>query len=383
MNPTPGQKMYSAVSSGDIAAVQEILRTNPEILSNPAIGASWLNLAARRDNVAMVEFLVRAGLDVNATKEGDSTSPLVDAASTGCVQVARWLLDHGATIKPACPGEGGRTLIGAVNSGSLEMVRLLLERGADVNACYGSPPQNALSHALAYGHKEIAELLRAHGATLPDPGPPAGPAELRQDILRHVEYYLGAVQPLALTEILPGTVAVSIHVVSPTPERRWLTLFTTGMSDRTMTVPAGSEEYRYAELLLRLPGSWPLTTEALQKPENSWPVEWLRRIGHYPHDNQTWLAGAYAVISNGEPPAPLAPNTRLTSFLLLAEPSDAGQIRCRDGKVIQFYSVFPLYTEERDLVLTDGPAKLLALFQKSGISMVVDIGRRNVARVHP
>ncbi len=49
-----------------------------------------------------------------------------------------------------------------------------------------------------------------------------------------------------------------------------------------------------------------------------WPIEWLKRIARYPHDNDTWLGGPHTIIANGEPPEPFAPNTKMSCLLLLA-----------------------------------------------------------------
>jgi hypothetical protein len=158
-------------------------------------------------------------------------------------------------------------------------------------------------------------------------------------------------------------------------------LVTTGMSDRPMTVPKGQEKYRYAELVIYLPADWPLTDKALNDPRSFWPIEWVRRIARYPHDNHTWLGGPSAIIANGEPPKPLAPNTKLTCMLVLVESSDFGTLSLPDGREIVFYSLFPLYTEERDFEKRKSTGHLLHLFQKHEIDTVVDIHRPNVAKL--
>ncbi|MGE3807480.1 MAG: suppressor of fused domain protein [Gemmataceae bacterium] len=377
---TPTQKMDEAVSSGNVQAARDLLEHRPELLTTYFICTTWLHHAARRDNVEMIELLVSSGIDVNSPRERHPDNALGDAARYGCVNVARWLLDHGAKIRPSTQEGGGGTLIGAVNSGSLELVQLLLERGADVNGSYGENPRmNALSHAIAYGHKEIADLLCAYDAKLPEDDRPNGPSSVREEIVRHVERYWGSILPLALNDVVPAAVSISVHVVPPLFNNSWVTLFTTGMSEQAMTVPEGHEDFCYAELFIRLRAPWPLTDEALQRSENAWPVEWLRRVGHYPHDNNTWLTGEYALIANGEPPTPLAPNLGFTSLLLLAEPDESGQVRCRDGRVVRFYCIYPLFTEERDLALSKGVPHLLALFDECHIGTVVEIDRFNVA----
>jgi hypothetical protein len=149
------------------------------------------------------------------------------------------------------------------------------------------------------------------------------------------------------------------------------------MSDRPQTVPAGQDAYRYTELFIRLPEDWPLQGDAFGKPENFWPVKWLKQIACYPHDNDTWLGGPFTIIANDEPPEPLARNTRLSCLMLLHERREAGVVRCRDGRAVTLYSLVPLYTEERDLERSEGIASLFDRLQAHGVSFVVDPERVN------
>jgi hypothetical protein len=363
------KQMYEAVVRGDVRAVKDLLRTEPELLHAGPSHGSWLYWAAGHDSVAMVEFLVEAGIDVNA-EEVYGGRPLDAAAMSGCAAVASWLLDHGAKMRPTAPQEGG-TLIGAVNSGSLELVRLLLDHGADINSAHGSPPRNALSHALDFGHADIAELLRARGATLPVQ-PAALQPTTRDEIIQHVSANVGPVNPVGWTEIVPGEVAVWIHVVPPAAGiRDYSTLFTSGMSDRPMTVPPGEEEYRYAELMIYLPGHWPLTREALSDHQYSWPIEWLRRLAHRPHEERTWIGPGYGIAPTGDPPQPITAGLSFDSFLLVSEHSPRGQTRLRDGRLIWFYTMLPLYPSERVLGQTRGIPDLIERLQEHEITRVV------------
>jgi hypothetical protein len=192
-------------------------------------------------------------------------------------------------------------------------------------------------------------------------------------------HHFGRVEERALVEIVP-TVGVAIHVIRPTPQQESLILFTTGMSDRPQNVPDGEDEYRHTELFIRLHADWPLGAKALRDPNYFWPVEWLRRIAAYPHENDTWLGGPYTIIATDDPPAPLAPNTRQSCLLLLQEPDDEGTVRCRDGRLVVLYSVVPLYTEERDLEADRGMEELLGRFESRGISMEFNPSRVNVAK---
>jgi hypothetical protein len=196
------------------------------------------------------------------------------------------------------------------------------------------------------------------------------------DIIRHMERHFGPVQEQALIEIVP-TLGVAINVIPARPHQNPLILFTTGMSDRPQTVPAGADEYRYTELFVRLPGDWPTTQAALRDDNYFWPFKWLRQIAAYPHDNDTWLGGPFPIIANDEPPQPLAPNTKLSCLLLLRETGEEGTVACQDGRQVALYSLIPLYTEERDLEMAQGIRGLFQALQSRGVSFVVEPGRVN------
>ena len=182
---------------------------------------------------------------------------------------------------------------------------------------------------------------------------------------------------MTLLEFAQTDLPIAIHVIRTEDEQ---ILVTEGMSARPMTLPAGGEAFQFAELVLRLPSDWPLTLKAFANPNHYWPIEWLKRIARYPHDNDTWLGGPHTIIANGEPPEPFAPNTKLSCLMLLANPSEFGRwTRPTDGAEVVFYDVFGLYPEERDLELREGLPELLNRFQDRFISNVLDPERPNVA----
>ena len=261
----------------------------------------------------------------------------------------------------------------AGRNGHLEVVKLLVEHGADINAI--AADKNSLSWALMYRQDEIAAYLRSKGAR--------EPSELRGTkrpaavggLLEHIAKTLGKPEPLSLQEIVPGDPPISIHVVRMKDK---VALVTDGMSAQPMKVPGGQKQFQYAELVMYLPVDWPLTTKAFKDPNNYWPIEWLRRIARYPFQNDTWLGGPSAVIANGEPPKPLAPGTKQTCILAVGEVSDFGWWNRADGRPVKFYTLFPLYTEERDLAKAEGVAHLLRLFEKRKIDTVINMNRPNV-----
>jgi hypothetical protein len=150
------------------------------------------------------------------------------------------------------------------------------------------------------------------------------------------------------------------------------------MSERPMQVPPGEEKYRFAELQIHLPSDWPLTNAALKDPNSAWPIKWLRRIARYPHETQTWLGGPISVFSNPDSSARLAPHVRLSDFLLTVCVNDPPPLQL-DTHLVQFYTIVPIYRQERDLEAAEGYVRLFELFGRYGISEIVDVRRLNVA----
>jgi hypothetical protein len=198
------------------------------------------------------------------------------------------------------------------------------------------------------------------------------------DVIAHMQRHFGPVDKLALTEILPVT-GIRIHVVRGNDPEDPTVLFTTGMSARAQKVPRGSEDYRYTELLVRVPAEWSIAPTHPLPPEHAWPIQWLRKMAWYPHEHHTWLGGPFTIVSNGEPPEPLGSGTELSCLLLACEADDLNPVRCGDGRSIYLFSLIPLYAEERDLERADGIRALLERFAAHGVSFVIDPSRPNVA----
>jgi len=59
---------------------------------------------------------------------------------------------------------------------------------------------------------------------------------------------------------------------------------------------------------------------------------------------------------------------------------DFFRLTTKDGEIITFYMIVPLYQEEMDLKLKGGAEELEKRFEKEDIDFVLDIRRRNVAK---
>nr|XP_042905187.1 ankyrin repeat and KH domain-containing protein 1 isoform X1 [Parasteatoda tepidariorum] len=127
------------------------------------LGASTpLMEAAQEGHIELVRYLITAGANVNATTATGDTA-LTYACENGHTDVADMLLQAHAKLEHE--SEGGRTpLMKAARAGHLCTVQFLISKGANVNKQTANNDHNPLSLACAGGHISIVELLLAHGA---------------------------------------------------------------------------------------------------------------------------------------------------------------------------------------------------------------------------
>jgi hypothetical protein len=198
-------------------------------------------------------------------------------------------------------------------------------------------------------------------------------------ISEHIETHLGKITNV-LHELISDLVHLDVYHVGPTKERPYHTLITGGMSDLPMTVPEEAPSARYAELLIKLPASWPLSQEECKDERNYWPVRWLKMLGRLPHEYNTWLSWGHTV-PNGDPPRPFAFGIGFCCLMLiapLAVPDGFHELKVNDEKTVHFYGLIPLYREEMDYKLNHGADALLKRLGTQGVSDVIDVRRVNV-----
>lgn len=222
-----------------------------------------------------------------------------------------------------------------------------------------------------------------HSERKGESGIAAGNDQAIQAISEHVEKYIGKIDNV-IHEIVSDLIHLDILVVKPTRERNYYSFVTCGMSDLPMTVPEGAENFKFAELMICLPGDWKVSQAAFEQEEHYWPIRWLKNMARLPHEYATWLYLAHT-IPNGDPPRPYASNTKLSGMLLALpsitrEPKDFFTLTLPNKNQVHFFSLIPLYTEEMDLKLERGADHLFEKLEKVGVNEILAIKRRNVAQ---
>jgi uncharacterized protein len=159
---TAAEDLFSAIRSGDLAAVDRILTMQPYLAgaSNEA-GLSAVTVAAYARQPAIVERILAAKPDLDR----------FEAAITGNLGSLSLLLDEpDAEPIDQRSGDGFTALHLAAFFGRLRVAQELLDRGADPNAwATGDVRVQPVHSACAGGHEQLARLLVERGA---DPDQP-------------------------------------------------------------------------------------------------------------------------------------------------------------------------------------------------------------------
>ncbi len=231
-----------------------------------------------------------------------------------------------------------------------------------------------------------AELVSLSGSPIYQHGAPSAweapkGEEFIEQISSHIEQHLGSIETV-FHELISDTVHIDVHFVKPTKEFPFVQLVTSGMSDLPMATPDDPSIPKYVELLVTLPSDWKLDQQSLDNEDWHWPIRLLKSLARLPHKHQTWLGWGHTV-PNGDPPEPYAGNTKLCGAIVLPSltvPSSFHELIIPEHKTITFYSVVPLYESEMNLKLRSGTNELTDLFDRKGVTDIIDVGRKDVTR---
>ena len=129
----------------------------PNIVS---FGSTPLHIAVLHNRPDIVALLLDHKANVNARTKNGGLTPLDFAVMQRNLTIAQLLVERGAELRNPGP------LLMAATSGSIDIARLLLTSGADPNA-RDDDGTTALDIAVHRGNREVAELLVDSGARAP------------------------------------------------------------------------------------------------------------------------------------------------------------------------------------------------------------------------
>ena len=218
--------LIAAAKPGSIDTVRLLVEKGADPKAVGAAGRTGLTVAAMASDLAMAQFFVDRGVDVNAAFRSDkeNNTALMVASTQHNAPIARLLLQKGAEVdavtkqngkgRNGSPGNGGVSALGmAVPYGSPELIRTLLDARANPNT-RDNRGMTPLMLAVASENQdpEVVKLLLAAGA---DPTIKSDVGETALDWARKYGHPAtlallggGSGPPPAATPVAPGTVSL-------------------------------------------------------------------------------------------------------------------------------------------------------------------------------
>lgn len=148
-------EMRMAIIGAETAKVVGLVGDDKSRLHIMTPLGTWLHMAASLGKLKIVKELVSRGADMNCIGGVLRGGPLNEAARSGHVEVARFLLSCGAELDVTEPLRN--PLFSAIKAGQIDLVKLLVERGADIHIKYIT--RTPFSYAKECGRPEIAQFL--------------------------------------------------------------------------------------------------------------------------------------------------------------------------------------------------------------------------------
>jgi len=159
--PDGATALHWAAHWSDLDTADRLIRAGAKVDVMNRYGVTPLVLASMNGSAAMVEKLVRAGADPNASPKGEPV--LMTASRAGDVETVRVLLAHDANANAREAERGHTALMWAAAEGHEDVARVLIDYGAEVDArsIGGFTP---LAFAVQEGRPDLVRFLMDSGA---------------------------------------------------------------------------------------------------------------------------------------------------------------------------------------------------------------------------
>lgn len=163
--PAPESPVADAAQRGDVETVRTLLRQGADVNAAQGDGMTALHWAAKNGDVDLLQVLLYAGANREATTRLGGYTPLHLASQEGADEAVRALLEAGSNAN-AVTSTGASALHFAAMAGRPDAIKALLARGADVNARDAHGGRTALMLAAAGSRLEAMKTLLRAGADI-------------------------------------------------------------------------------------------------------------------------------------------------------------------------------------------------------------------------
>lgn len=158
---SPQNQLLSAVNHQDLQGVERLLREHPQLDINyrtPRTGQSALLNAVSTGDPQLVRMLLRHGANPSLGSN-DQQTPLIIAAHHGYVEIVQLLIAAGANVNASEARYGFTALSSAAKEGHGYIVGILLAAGADSHALT-KDGQTALQLASMHNRQDVIRILQ-------------------------------------------------------------------------------------------------------------------------------------------------------------------------------------------------------------------------------
>ena len=149
------------IKNGQLDTLRDLLEKEPEMLTWMTPFGTWLHVATAHGHLDIIEYLINAGLDVNAQGGTLSTNALERAATKGHLDITEYLINQSIKIDTSEPDRN--PLFAAIYGGHFEIVQLLVENNIDISIKYSGDSmkdKDAYAFDIERGQTKIAEYLK-------------------------------------------------------------------------------------------------------------------------------------------------------------------------------------------------------------------------------
>lgn len=157
-------------------------------------------------------------------------------------------------------------------------------------------------------------------------------------------------------------------------------LMTAGMSTMAMRLQDGienPEQYEFAELMLLLPKDIEFGKVQNKETQNGWIISMLKQTARFPHQYNTWIGIGHS-IQNDESGNPYSEDSKYVGAVVLPSVTfdeDFTEIKVGD-KMINVYSLFPVYKEELQHKIDNGYNDFLNLLIDQNVDEIFEFERK-------
>ena len=161
--PQSESPVADAAQRGDLGTVRELLRSGADVNAAQNSGMSALHWAAQQNDAQVIEILLYAGANTEATTRLGGYTPLHLAGRAGHAPALDALLSGGAEVD-VFTTTGATALHFAASSGRAAAIETLIRHGANINVTTQSDDQTPLMWATASNRLDAIQILLEAGA---------------------------------------------------------------------------------------------------------------------------------------------------------------------------------------------------------------------------